>query len=191
VTLKFFFQYKPNVNQTENIRPIVGDGTPDVLFFNFGLHFHPWQISTYENRMFTVMNELTKHNISLLAFRETSAQHFNSNGGEYKGRNGSECVPVDTKDSLFGWRDRAFSAGAKLSGFRVLVADPSSKNSLSLVSRTAHDEEVVVVPFANFSAEFHDLHPNECTHYCSTPHLWYPLWRSLRFAMSRRFDGSP
>jgi hypothetical protein len=52
--------------------------------------------------------ELETHNyISLLvAFREASAQHYNSNGGEYKGRM-VECVPLDvaaisaTKDSLF------------------------------------------------------------------------------------------
>jgi hypothetical protein len=196
MTLKFFFQYRPSTDMEANVRPIVADGT-DVLFFNFGLHFHPHETSGYQDRMRIVMNELkkTSHNISLLAFRETSAQHFNGDGGEYKTktRNGSQCGPLDTtatKNSLFGWRDRVFSASAEQSGFRVLVADPGSKNSLSLLPRTI-DNEVVVVPFANFSAELYDLHPkNECTHYCSTPHLWFPLWRSLRFAMSRRFGSS-
>jgi hypothetical protein len=190
VTLKFFFQYKPLVGKVPTHVNLVAAGT-DILFFNFGLHFHPSEESNYQTQMSALMMELkeTKHNISLLAFRETSAQHFNGNGGEYKNRNSSECVPLDTtKDSLFGWRDRDFTDVAKQAGFRVLVADPS-RNSLSLFPRTTNDE-VVVVPFANFSAQFHDLHAhNECTHYCSTPHLWYPLWRSLRFAMSRRFDN--
>jgi hypothetical protein len=63
VTLKFFFQYKPNRNQEENVRPIVAHGT-DILHFNFGLHFHPHEISKYQHWMFTVMNSSRKQIIT-------------------------------------------------------------------------------------------------------------------------------
>jgi hypothetical protein len=44
------------------------------------------------------------------------------------------------------------------------------------------------LPFFNLTAQLHYLHPSECTHYCSTPYLWMPIWRSLRLAMDRQWS---
>jgi hypothetical protein len=49
--------------------------------------------------------------------------------------------------------------------------------------------DIVMLPFAKFTSELYDLHPHECTHYCSTPFLWMPLWRSFRLAMEWKFGG--
>jgi hypothetical protein len=62
--------------------------------------------------------------------------------------------------------------------------------------------EIAILPYYNFSAKLHDLHiildidsaknkteyRGECTHFCSTPFLWLPLWRSFRLAMDRQFS---
>jgi hypothetical protein len=59
--------------------------------------------------------------------------------------------------------------------------------------------EVVVLPYFNFTSQHHGMHPKggdkeddfqDCTHYCSSPYVYYPLWRSLRLAMERQFTRS-
>jgi hypothetical protein len=47
--------------------------------------------------------------------------------------------------------------------------------------------EIVILPFYDFTSKLYDLHPGECTHYCSTPFLWLPLWRSFRVAMDWKY----
>jgi hypothetical protein len=47
---------------------------------------------------------------------------------------------------------------------------------------------VTILPFAEWTRPLHDLHPyddddeggGDCTHYCSSPFLYMPLWRSIR-----------
>jgi hypothetical protein len=53
---------------------------------------------------------------------------------------------------------------------------------------TSHPD-IIMLPYAKFTSELYDLHPDECTHYCSTPFLWMPLWRSFRLAMEWKFNG--
>jgi len=209
VVLKFFFSYKPGCK----IDPIVTNGT-DILVFNFGLHYYPWHLDKYRNHMSCVLSILqpliSEGKISLVAFRETSAQHFNNTrigGGEYQGRASDECVPNtiqttgddendddDDAPPLFGWRDREFTNVALQNGFRVHLAHPRSSpdeikqkalaNAETATNNTSNTSNIFVLPFANFSVNFHELHKaNDCTHYCSTPHLWYPIWRSLRLSM--------
>jgi hypothetical protein len=155
----------------------------------------------------TLQPLISEGNISLVAFRETSAQHHNNTwigGGEYKGRTSNECVPTTiqmTDDATFGWRDRVFTKAAQEIGYRVHLAHPRSSldeikkkraiakvdtatNTSTTSGTSIHTSDIFILPFANFSFNFHELHKaNECTHYCSTPYLWYPIWISLRLSM--------
>jgi hypothetical protein len=47
--------------------------------------------------------------------------------------------------------------------------------------------EIVILPFYDFTSKLYDLHPHECSHYCSTPFLWLPLWRSFRVSMDWKY----
>jgi len=205
VVLKFFFNYKPPRCKVD---PVVTNGT-DILVFNFGLHYEYDPSGLYAHRIScfleTLQSLISEGNISLVAFRETSAQHYNNTwigGGEYKGRTDDKCVPTTiqtTDDATFGWRDRVFTKAAQEIGYRVHLAHPRSSpdeikkqaitkvdiaTNTSTSGTSIHTSDIFILPFANFSSNFHELHKaNECTHYCSTPYLWYPIWRSLRLSM--------
>lgn len=209
VLLKFFFAYKPG----DLVPSIVTDNT-DILVFNFGLHYFRELVGKYREHMSSVMTALkpllSAGNISLVAFRETSTQHFNNTGGEFRNRReNNKCVPIQTDDdNINGWRDREFIDISRQVGYNIYHANPRS-NPVEIIKNystigqnnnentdtdtdvdTTH-QEVFILPFSNFSANFHDLHQqsrNDCTHYCSTPYLWYPIWRSLRLSMEVKFD---
>jgi hypothetical protein len=200
-TIKFFFQYKPRSVYNDSIIPIL-EGRTDILLYNFGLHWTLASRQTYKRKMMKTMTVLKQHavgsgKISLVAFRETNAQHFDTPLGEYAGATRPfNCTPLITTNPLFGWRNHDILDAANKSGFTSLVVDPSGKNPLPPSPRLLRqhsddnkDDEIpfFVLPFTEFTSQFHDLHPNECSHYCSTPHLWNPLWRSLRLAMDRTF----
>jgi hypothetical protein len=196
-TIKFFFQYRPKDKvkevYNESITHLLEGGT-DILFFNFGLHWDLSRRGAYQKLMLITMTALKQHavgKISLLAFRETSAQHFDTSIGEWPTNKGPfNCTPLDaTKrlDPLFGWRSRDILDAASKSGLTLVNVDPSGKSPMPPLQHSDKDDEVALLPFTEFTSELHDLHPGECTHYCSTPHLWNPLWRSLRLAMDRRF----
>jgi hypothetical protein len=203
VTINFFFQYKPRSTvediYNESIIPLLEGGT-DILFFNFGLH---WRLQEQDSaalkqHMLTTMTALKQHavgsgKVSLFAFRETSAQHFDTPLGDWpRARAPYNCTPLDTKKPLFGWRTPDILNAIEKSGFTSMLVDPSGKTPtppLQLQHSDQQNNEVAFVPFTEFSSDFYDLHPSECTHFCHTPHLWNPLWRSLRLAMERRFVG--
>jgi hypothetical protein len=88
-TINFFFQYRPkNTVQEiydENFQHILEAGT-DVVFFNFGVHWPPAGTAAYKLKMGKVLETIQQHGLTiplLVAFRETSAQHFNTTGGEW------------------------------------------------------------------------------------------------------------
>jgi hypothetical protein len=59
--------------------------------------------------------------------------------------------------------------------------DVLGQNLIGIANSTAG--EIVILPFYDFTSKLYNLHPHECSHYCSTPFLWMPLWRSFRVAM--------
>ena len=65
------------------------------------------------------------------------------------------------------------------------IAKVDTATNTSTSGTSIHRSDIFILPFANFSSNFHELlhKANECTHYCSTPYLWYPIWRSLRLSM--------
>ena len=197
VTLYYFQQYKPRMDREEfyntSLSRILAV-QPDIMVFNFGLHYKFHQRSKHQTAMTIILDALQhygQNTIQLLAYRETTAQHFAAPWGEYGFQtNTSNCVPLASYNGTvpFGWRDLDTRHYAEQLGYTIvdptqpkLFQDSTNKNNDSSM-------ELVWLPFRNYSGHFHDLHPShECTHYCHTPYLWYPLWRSLRRAMDRRF----
>jgi len=201
VLLYYFKQYKPRITVDEfyntSLSRILAV-QPDVLVFNIGLHYKWNARSRHETAMAVILDALKRFGrdqISLLAYRETTAQHFTSPWGEYGIKRGGikECAPLSPRNGTvtFGWRDTDTRQYALERGFTVIDADPSEEGRVApLLTETKNSKnttELIWIPFRNFSGQLHDLHLNECTHFCHTPFLWYPLWRSLRLAMERQF----
>jgi hypothetical protein len=96
------------------------------------------------------------------------------------------CEPFDFADSTVLWREKAIRQAANQSGHNVVVAGPS----MPARSTTDAAPELVVLPYFNFTAPHAKMHPRygeDCTHFCSSPFMYYPIWRSLRFALDRQF----
>ncbi len=189
--VSFLFQYRPHQNMSEMQHIAV---SYDVLMMNFGLHYgyerngHGQDKEGYENVMATIFNVTRQGNITLLAHRETSAQHHNYSGGEWAKSGRTKCVSHSPNDShIIGWREQVVQAKAKELGYKVVVADETFP--LANDKPVAGQRELVILPFFNLTAKLHYFHPDECTHYCSTPYLWMPIWRSLRLAMDRQWSA--
>ncbi len=189
VYVTFLSQYKPKEDMSE-IREIAS--TYDVLVMNFGIHW-PWKQRrfNYFKTMGNVFNAtVSGSTLQLLAYRETSAQHFNGPAGEWQ--DGSILFPChpwlegSQTSRQFGWRERAVQETATTAGYKLLVADETLP-SHTTGHETDKNKELVILPFYNYTVSMYFLHPNECTHYCSTPFLWMPVWRSLRLAMDRKW----
>lgn len=105
---------------------------------------------------------------------------------EKKRQSTGTCVPLQDDDNLVGWQDLIFNKIAQGLGYKLVVADPMKKEIID----THGQQEMVILPFLNFTRGLYDLHPTECSHYCSTLHVWCPLWRSLRLSMDWKFGGN-
>lgn len=173
----------------------------DVVVLGFGLHY--WydnttvytfkRMDSYIQAMSTLFQNVTEQNhVKLLVHRETSAQHFDANGGEfvlwYNNRTNLQptCQQFSPTDSSVAWREKAIQSAAFQSGHNLVQAGPN------MMPYQENKKEVVVLPYFNFTSQHFNMHPTEsesddCTHYCSSPYVYYPLWRSLRFAMDRQF----
>jgi hypothetical protein len=136
--------------------------------------------------------------VKLLVHRETSAQHFDADGGEFsiwypqREHRTNVCWPMTHNDTSVGWRERAIQRAANESGHSLVM---TGSNMPAPLDASPNLTEVVILPYFNFTSLHHGMHPRDggfqdCTHYCSSPYVYYPLWRSLRFAMERQFARS-
>ena len=125
-------------------------------------------------------------NFSLVLFRETSAQHFDIANGMYKigiSVRSKKCTALEWTD-MVGIRDRTVETAARHAGYDIVT----------MVNATLRKGTMTMLPFHNFTAALHGSHPydeeigGECTHFCTTPLLWIPLWRTLRIAMDTAFQ---
>jgi hypothetical protein len=159
-----------------------------ILLFNFGLHDDKGDFLDLENCMRPFLANLKANStFSLVVFRETTAQHFDTPSGMYLlvDRRSSSCTALEWTEDV-GRRDQAVRNAAMAVGY-----DPVSPTESSYFGDR---NKMVVLPFHNYTAELHGGHPidhghynnitqGECTHFCSTPLLWVPLWRTLRITM--------
>jgi hypothetical protein len=194
VEIKFLFQYRyPFYYPPEELEVAT---SADILVINLGLHWS-WNgrmVETgrmhYRKSIHDFLHFLKTHGThQLLVYRETSAQHFDADGGDWGLRTNTSvttCVAIrDYQSPAAAWREAKVAKAAKAQGYKLLSA-------FDLPTAITSDEqpELVVLPWWNFTAQHFEMHPpEECSHYCSSPFLYLPLWKGLRNAMDRRFPS--
>jgi hypothetical protein len=182
----YYQMYRPygDNNETQNIARV-----SDILVFDHGLHWGiPSQSIEFKNAMAGLLrgysrNETKGDKLKLLAWRETSAQHFDSPTGEYSPGTQWEIECIPRREILRDQplRTQLMTEAAEMAGFAISNASDSSFLSKP-VSRA---DELVILPYYRFTSELHRVHPGECTHFCHTPYVWIPIWRTLRLALDR------
>jgi hypothetical protein len=190
VEIRFYLRYKIPVNVSALDFP--GQDGVNAVLMAWGLHwslFHKrasFQPQDYAHRLQRLWNHLsTQTQLRLLLYRETSAQHFDGEAGDYwSARNRSAvgtCVPLSHGTV---WREELVQQQARQAGLEVEHA-----NNLS----SSVGQKVIILPFYHTTAPLYDLHPwlptnfweRDCTHYCSVPYLWWPLWHYWRLVLER------
>jgi hypothetical protein len=182
-------------------------GNVDILVANYGIHWAynathksktPETYAAQMNRTFSYWTDMQKDGKKLprvVAMRETSGQHFGADSGEYfwyyKQPNRTDtCVP-NPQTTVVGWRERIVTAAAKANGFEVHIADETLATTPT--NRKEQHQELIWLPYMKFTSELHFFHPFyiggvlDCSHFCQSPYLWWPVWRSLRLAVDREF----
>ena len=176
----------------------------DIMLIDYGLHYLYHQtvdLKEFKSTIEALLLEF-KTNITdcVLIFRESTAQHFDFDGGEYQPITNSShtCVPHENHKSLQQgpyWRRNVLQEAATSQNFSVVDAyGIPYPNSTNQISRHVMENKVTLLPFFDFTARLSYLHTNDvdCTHFYYTPHLWYPLWRHLQIAMDHNvINGNP
>jgi hypothetical protein len=215
VTVAFYnaMTFRKNLHTWDDLQNV------DILVLNYGAH---WAINATRtakqtdysrdslNQTFQYWLTIQDRLPRLLAFRETSLQHFDTDSGEYylpslhthsNGTHTNTTTPnmcaATSQRTYVGWREAIVNTIATYHGFRVLTADESLTQQPPRTSHSADSDptlELIWLPFLNFTAELHFMHTsdrssNDCTHFCQSPYLWWPVWRSLRLAVDRAFPN--
>jgi hypothetical protein len=221
--LLFFANYRPLDDNNTELEYIAQQS--DIIVFDHGLHYLPQQYKDMVERTRSMLQALAGGNdVKLVAWRETSSQHFNTSHGEYMADVSEHgCHPIRHAPAPGKLRSDHMVQAAKQINWTVAWAndaDFSTKrpppptlarplkrggpvnhhhhqddsrsssrrsSSSSSSSSTTILGELVILPFRKFTHDLHYAHGTECTHYCSSPHLWLPVWRALRLSMDRLF----
>lgn len=183
--IRYYEVYRPSeTDDNDQVKKFIIQ-TSDIVVFDHGLHWQmPDELVAYRVAMTKYLRGFVEDakNLTLLAWRETSAQHFDAQGGHFQKK--TKCFPMrnvsDHGDGGFRlplMRQAAHDAG--LSWKSTLDANFSSS------PEAENQSELVLLPFRGYTVPLHYFHPGECTHYCHTPYLWLPIWRALRIALDR------
>ena len=168
--VQFWLQYRPyeDMGQVEEMLSIA-----DVFVFNSGLHYRRSQVDKYRNQTVAWLERVFKWasgdpSRRFAVWRETSAQHRDSLGGEWNTpRNSTTCVPLKWDEAHpYQWRDRLVKQWSAEVGF-----GPSAV-------------PLHWIPFYDFTVHLSTLHPGAASncdpsHYCQHPALWSPVWSNL------------
>jgi hypothetical protein len=168
--IRLYNMYRPNLT---DVQEYIG-GRHDVVIFDFGLHYEPGSvdfISEITNLLplFKMRMGHSDHDVELklLAWRETSAQHFDTLTGHFDSNHVSAtCAPLRYKAGVVGNERRQ-----------------AMEQVVQALNWT--DRDLVILPFREYSSQFHELHigGKDCTHFCSTPSFWIYEWRQIRIAV--------
>lgn len=162
-TIRYYGMYRPDLD-SEEIKEIAASN--DILIFDHGLHYGAWSGTEFIDDMTRMMQMITNSStpMQLLAWRETSAQHFNTSGGHYVPPLENRCVPMDAAD---------------VEGHNIM-----GEMMKNVTNNTGTEKLLTVFPFRAYTSQLLALHTNsDCSHFCSSPSLWLPLWRSIRIAL--------
>jgi hypothetical protein len=225
VTIHYHMQFKVLSSMSN---PQAPGNHPDInaILTSFGLHNSAGAIKARNNqanyqkgvarlyghlKTFMTMNSTTADDESpnkfkLMLHRETSAQHFDAEGGDFfwardkKDQLNSSalltCVPFQQGSSA-GWREAVVKEAAIEAGFEFDTLHVEwlqrRQPSAQVLPSSRRRDKIVVLPFFNFTTTLHEDHPlnQDCTHFCYSPYLWWPLWRSLRIAMEEGLPSTP
>lgn len=183
-----FYRLSRPPESSIEIREIVENS--DVLVFDHGSRYH--NRDEFGTAMVNLLqayryDSARSHNLKLLAWRQTSAQHSGLPDGHWTRTTSFEksgCTPLLGDED--GYHLDSMRQAALLNNFSFLNAfDPDFSSESAFRSYSSHRDELIFLPYRDYTKALHYLHPGECTHYCSTPYLWLPIWRSLRLALDR------
>ena len=186
--IRYYAIYRPLEDMVDEKNMIMANN--DILVFDHGLHYGSFEDggAQFLSEMTTLVNALAgntflnetednlqpevdvqrqsngKSRLKIVAWRETTAQHYDTAGGDYHpDANFTYCAPIKMAD----WR-------------RPLM------DQILNITGVAFPQQFDILPFHEYTSHLHDLHSSngdDCSHYCSTPSLWLPLWRTLRLAI--------
>ena len=210
VTFRYYRAYRPtayllNITLREN----------DVLVFDHGLHYPAnrarSQLIAEFRHLLEFSRDFQDRRVKLLVWRETTAQHFADNPGGYFLRsmtNEKSCAPINENFTAAAYPGKSLSAdllktlskGYPMHDYRKTAQQTSNITWLDIsdpefhnIPRSQDQQELVFLPYRDYTKELPTLHHSECTHYCANPFIWQPIWRGIRLAMERtaKFsDGS-
>ena len=210
-TLRYYRAYRPTKFLLERTL-----SQNDIVVFDHGLHYPPnvevkhEAASLYQETqaLLKFVQAYEASRVKLLAWRETTTQHFAPFPGGYFLRYLTDSFPINctrinenytveaypelsdhlTTDLMqiltdVYPRNVIFQATNATENFTWV--DASDPNFLQTpVSRLGR--ELVFLPYRDFTKEVTYLHGGECTHFCSNPFLWQPIWRNIRLAIQRQ-----
>ena len=189
VEFRYFMHYRPleEISQNQSEYRDIAENT-DIVIFDFGLHYNYEDYTAYVDSVKTVLT-IMKNTSTFVIHRETSAQHYDTNAGDYQSDVSNVCVPTQGDSKKLGFRTKAVTAAAITANYSVFHGINGWTQQQQNYVKQNNQDELVILPFYNFTEQLFFLHlGDECTHYCSTPYLWLPLWRHLRFAMERKYS---
>jgi hypothetical protein len=136
-TIYYYGMYRPRPDPAE-LQHILNH--TDVLLFDHGLHWNDF--GHFQDDMTHMLQQAySNHDLALLVWRQTSAQHFSTPGGYYRRRReGDKCVPINHTDNqdfptiMDGEHWEAMHAAATNTSFRsaerVLLCRPNKRADL-------------------------------------------------------------
>jgi hypothetical protein len=169
--IRYYAMYRPHEYMAD-VKDVMRNN--DILVFDHGLHYGQFEdngelflteMTKLINTLFTGKNSRLK----ILAWRETTAQHYDTPGGHYlPDANFTYCAPMKPEHrNSADWR-------------RPIIEQIVNSTGIE------YPQQLDILPFYKYTSYLHDLHHGaDCSHFCSTPSLWLPLWRVLRLAIDR------
>lgn len=211
VYIKLYMAYVAPIEKFSEERAQEVLANTQVLVLGWGLHWNIlWDKFKARDTYGPAMTNFIKRayydatsKVQLVVHRETSAQHFDIPGGDYsmwakdKANRQDICVKA-IHDNTTYWREPALYQQAKQEGFNYIVAGTGGihRDEIEFRKPVAPKRDILVLPWYKFTEPFYTSHQDkepgsegdpDCTHFCGSPFLYYPLWRSLRLAMDRQY----
>ena len=191
--IRFFNMFRPEPGA---LADILNTYSIDVLVFDHGLHYMvPYESGSFVNDTGRAL-ELLAANVPLLSWKETSTQHYETLGGHFSYRaieEGTSCVPVP-KDGFDSPRSMSITNWMSdlMRDMQWTLLSTAGQSDFMSAPSTPGKQELVMIPFRSFTSSLWEMHPAfpDCTHFCSTPFLWLPIWRSLRVAIDRAIQNN-
>jgi len=172
----YYAMYRPAFDNLE-VKRIIDNS--DIVVFDHGLHWCPIVVGEFRRDTTTLLRAYVDSNLTMVAWRQTSSQHFPTVGGHWIPGAKWTCGKMDQNDTLgYHWLDMVNAS--KVVGLPIVNAMDAD-----FQEQPRSTNELVFLPYREYTAPLHYMHAEDCSHYCSTPYIWLPIWRSLRFGMDR------